>query len=111
MLVSVQSARSGWRKKGRKGKGKNWDSVAPKQWGAWNPGFMPRQWGDWRPGFKGGKGGFKGSGKGVGQVSGKGSTNGPEWSDSIDFNKLQLPTLASMFGQQAEDQLSAAWFQ
>ena len=57
------------------GKGKSWDavnSIPIKTRGNWNPGFIARQWSDWRPGFKGKGGGFKGNGKGMGQLLGKG---------------------------------------
>ena len=42
-------------RKGGKGKGKDWNNVAPRQWNTWNPGFINKQWSNWRPGY-GGKG-------------------------------------------------------
>ena len=33
-----------------KGNGKDWNTVQPKYWSEWNPGFQNAQWNYWRPG-------------------------------------------------------------
>ena len=59
-------------RKGGKGKGgKSWDSVQPRYWNAWNPGFVNRQWSSWRPGGYTSKGKGKGKGGFQGMFGGK----------------------------------------
>ena len=89
---------------GGKGKGKDWNNVAPRQWNTWNPGFINKQWSNWRPGY-GGKGekGFKGKGKGDGGSGGKGSGGIP------DLNKLSFPPLCAVSPQQQDGSYDEPW--
>ena len=73
--------------KGKGGKGKGeWNNVAQRQWGQYNPGFVRTQWNNWRPGnshnpwLKG---------------QGKGDTNAV----SFTANNLTFPPLAIVNAQ------------
>jgi hypothetical protein len=93
-------------RKGGKGKGgKGWESVQPRYWNAWNPGFINRQWSSWRPGGYNPKGKGKGKGGFQSTFGGKG-----EGAQGMDVNKLTFPPLCSVensstnyYGPESED--------
>ena len=91
-------------RKGGKGKGKNWDSVQPKYWNSWNPGFINRQWSSWRPGYT-----AKGKGKGKGGFPGAYGGKGEGMSSGPDINKLTFPPLCSVGSQNTSSGESEEW--